>query len=270
MFTQLLLEKVEVKNHKYINWYINLCHKAIARQGGHYTKNKKDELKAQYGYVEVHHILPRSFCDNPDYIGDKHNKIILTAKEHYIAHLLLAYSVKSYKMMLALRLMMNETHESRYTSNAYNKIRADVSKALSENAKEIAKNKVSHRKGVTLSKETRNKISNSLTNKKQSESTILKRANAIKEKFSDPNNIHGNTGRVHDEEYRQKMSEICKQVKKTDDWNNKNAMANTGRVHIANKMTKERKRPKRDVAEQMIKESNGEWIYCHCTAEIPD
>ena len=271
MFTQLLLEKIEVKNQKYINWYINLCNKAIVRQGGYYTKNKKDELKDIFGYVEVHHILPRSLCDNKEYISDKTNKVIFTAKEHFIAHALLAYGTRNHKMLLAFKCMSNKTKTDRYFgSNAYNSLRSEISAALVKQSKSNIEKNGHPLLGVPVSAETKKKISKSLTGKVQSIETVNKRANTIREKFANPENIHGNTGRVYDEEYKQKMSEICKQIKKTDDWNNKNAMANTGRVHIANKITKERKRPKRDVAEQMIKESNGEWIYCHCTAEIPD
>lgn len=271
MFIQLLLETVEIKNQKYINWYIALCNKAIVRQGGYYTKNKKDALKSLYGYVEVHHILPRSLCQNKEYISDKTNKIILTAKEHFIAHALLAYATRNHKMILAIKMMSNKTKNDRYFgSNTYRSLREAIAKVASVQTKNNIEKNGHPLLGVPVSEETKKKISKSLTGKVQSVETINKRANSIKEKFSNPENIHGNTGREYDDKYRENMSNICKKIKKNDDWNNKNAVANTGRVHIANKVTKERKRPKRDVAEQMIKESNGEWIYCHCTAKISD
>ena len=48
------------------------------------------ERKETNGYYEVHHILPRSLGGN----DDKNNLVKLSAREHFICHLLL---VKMYE-----------------------------------------------------------------------------------------------------------------------------------------------------------------------------
>jgi hypothetical protein len=55
------------------------------------------------GYVERHHIIPKSFYGS----NLKNNLIILTARQHFIAHLLLAKGTNSPKMILALHKMVH-------------------------------------------------------------------------------------------------------------------------------------------------------------------
>ena len=50
------------------------------------------------GYVERHHIIPRSE-GGPD---NNDNIVVLTAREHYICHLLLAKIYNDYKMLSAV------------------------------------------------------------------------------------------------------------------------------------------------------------------------
>lgn len=272
MYIELLKssELIEIKNVKYFNWYIDLCNKAIKRQNGPFTANVKKDLKYKYGYVEVHHILPRCLCKNKNQISDPHNKIILTAKEHYIAHLLLAYSTRYYKMMLALRIMAEDKNANRYNSNLYSNCKNDILKAMSEKSKIAIKKYGAPRQGAVLTDETKQKISKSLMNKKQSKETIEKRSNTFKERYSNGNMIHGNTGRIYSDEYKKNMSISCSKIVKTEDWNKKNSESNTGRIHIANTITKQRKRPKAEEAEKMIRESNGIWIKLATKFPIPD
>lgn len=63
---------VDFENKKYAKWYDNLIQKAVKRE-------------APGGYYEVHHIIPKSFGG----ADSKNNLVNLTAREHYIAHLLL-------------------------------------------------------------------------------------------------------------------------------------------------------------------------------------
>jgi hypothetical protein len=270
MYIELLKKSTTIKNEKYLNWYIALCNKAISRQNGAYTSKAKSDLKSIYGYVEVHHILPRCMCENNEQINDSHNKIILTAKEHYIAHLLLAYATKSYKMMLALKIMAEDKNTNRYNSNLYSKYKNDILEAMSENSKRIIEQYGHPRQGVTLLEETKRKISKSLTNKKQSPETIKKRGDTIRERYTDGDMVHGNKGRTYSDEYKKKMSESVSKVIKTEEWNRKNSKANTGRIHIANTITKQRRRPKAEEAEKLIKESKGIWIKLATNVPIPD
>lgn len=65
------------------------------------SKRLKNPITKADCYVEQHHIIPRSEggLDEPD------NLVNLTAREHYIAHLLLAKIYGDWKMTNALFLM---------------------------------------------------------------------------------------------------------------------------------------------------------------------
>ena len=69
-------------NYTHIYW--NIIHNRL--------HNKVD------GYVEHHHIIPRSE-GGPD---NNDNIVALTAREHYICHLLLAKIYNDYKMLSAV------------------------------------------------------------------------------------------------------------------------------------------------------------------------
>lgn len=143
------------------------------------------------GYYERHHIVPRSLGGD----NSKQNLVLLTAKEHFICHLLLvkmftndqaAYS----KMLHAFMLMKGENqHQLRYYSVSYQRIKIEYSILMSRK-----------RKGVALTADHKLKISQSCIGRKFTEETkaiISMKAKTRKRKpWSD--------------EYRQKMSEIMK------------------------------------------------------------
>jgi hypothetical protein len=78
-------------------------------------------------YYEAHHILPRSFGGKGDCRNINHpNIVLLTPKEHYIAHLLLTVIYpESPAMMKALWNMCNTRKDYRYKPSArsFEKIR---------------------------------------------------------------------------------------------------------------------------------------------------
>ncbi len=65
----------------YLKHYENLC----------LSRKKLNRVKSKDTYYEQHHILPKSLGGS----NDKSNIVLLTAKEHYIAHLLLYKHYKS-------------------------------------------------------------------------------------------------------------------------------------------------------------------------------
>lgn len=104
--------------------------------------NKTDQ------YCECHHILPRS-CNGSD---DKSNLINFTAKEHFIAHLLLIKiyqqqkNVKFYKAMVSALVFMADKNrkfhpEVRINSRLYEKYNKIRSKQLSKTVGKHTKNK---------------------------------------------------------------------------------------------------------------------------------
>lgn len=107
---------------KYTNWYNQLI------------ESRKGRILPDNVYAEHHHILPRSLGGS----DDKTNLVKLTAKEHFIAHLLLARihsGQNGMKMVHALRRML--TGNNRYTptnSRTYELIRKmSMSKCSGEN-----------------------------------------------------------------------------------------------------------------------------------------
>jgi len=83
--------------NKYTSWYFSIIAKA---------KERTSE-----GYTEKHHIVPRTLGGK----NDKSNIVVLTAREHFICHLLLTKMLidnNRHKMVYALHML----------SNAYNKL----------------------------------------------------------------------------------------------------------------------------------------------------
>ena len=76
MFKEILNGKIFLQN-KYLKWYLNIIENAISLN----RKKNKDI------YFERHHILPKSCFKQ--YSKENWNIVYLTAKEHFICHLLL-------------------------------------------------------------------------------------------------------------------------------------------------------------------------------------
>jgi hypothetical protein len=153
------------------------------------TKAKlENRKKSNSVYYEAHHIKPKSFGGEGDCRNINHpNIVLLTPKEHYIAHLLLtAIYPNSPAMYKALWNMCNVKKEVRYKPSArvYCRIR-----------KEYIKNtigKKNHFYGKKHTAETKNKISEkakgrqSFLGKKHSEKSKLKmRESQLGKKLTD-------------------------------------------------------------------------------------
>ena len=166
-------------------------------------------------YTEMHHIIPRSLGGS----DDPENLVALSAREHFICHWLLTkmYSGKDRGKMINAMYMMRgkSTHQKRYeskiTARIYENLREEYSKYISkmntgriqppdEKERQIAaitgrkrgpfsnewrenlsKNHKSKRGfDVSLSDETRKKISEGAKGRKQSPETIAKKADAVR------------------------------------------------------------------------------------------
>ena len=149
------------------------------------SKRLKNPLTKSDCYVERHHIIPKSEGgkDEPD------NLVNLTAREHYIAHLLLARIYDDYKMWCAAQMMFNghnHEHKFKFNSHLYEAVRKVYAKHLS-----------SMMKGRKISEESKRKISEALRGKKLSEETRRKMGLSQK-------------GRKHSDETKRKISEAHK------------------------------------------------------------
>lgn len=117
-------------HNKYTNWYKSIINRAKYRT-------------TTAGYTETHHIIPKSLGGT----DIKPNLVRLTAKEHFICHLLLTKMVEGEskkKMTFALWIMCNNQnkYQQRYrvTSSSYQRIREEFAIAISEKSKGVKKN----------------------------------------------------------------------------------------------------------------------------------
>lgn len=120
-------------DNKYTKYYYNIINTALARSISPDT------------YTEKHHIIPESFYiartrkgipgwveGNPN---DSTNLVKLTAKEHFICHLLLTKMTTGdaqKKMIFAFNAiaMLRRTYHYRYTSNQYSIFKTQYSKLM--------------------------------------------------------------------------------------------------------------------------------------------
>lgn len=145
-------------DNKYTKWYFSIINSALNRN--------------TTGYKERHHILPKSIVSN-------NNVVNLTAREHYICHLLLPKMLKEEKhrrkMWLALHRLIhgNSNNDLKcISSKLYETIKIEHSKSCSVRSKLFWSNLTEEEKrklrpsgkdstsyGHQVSSETRNKIS---------------------------------------------------------------------------------------------------------------
>lgn len=146
--------------------------------------------KEEYGYVESHHIIPRSEGGS----NAESNLVKLTAREHYIAHLLLTKIYNDMPMYCAYVMMTKHSKQQdrayKINSRLYDVLKRIRNKMLSgKNAfwygrhlSEETKKKISKRlkgkpswlKGKHLSEETRQKLSKAKKGKRFSDEHKLK------------------------------------------------------------------------------------------------
>ena len=112
------------------------------------SKRLRNPITKADCYVEQHHIIPRSEggLDEPD------NLVNLTAREHYIAHLLLARIYKDRKMSEAIVMMRTKRIRGRvfkYNSRLFQLEKIRLAKQRSEDMK----GRTPWNKGMRLSEE---------------------------------------------------------------------------------------------------------------------
>jgi hypothetical protein len=191
--------------NKYRKWYLEL------------TSKSGRELSC---YTEKHHIIPKSLGGN----DDKSNIVILTAKEHYIAHLLLTKitsGVNRHKMIHAF-IMMSQCKDPQ--QERILKINSSLYNSLKEQS-------ISLKKQFKHSEEAKNRIREYQTGKP-------------KEKFSETHkknlseSLKGNTawnkGAVglcsHSDETKKKMSDSHKGKIKSESTRQKLRDAHKGKI----------------------------------------
>ncbi|AGR47680.2 MobE homing endonuclease [Sinorhizobium phage phiM7] len=161
---------------KYTRWYFEIVDSAKSK-----NRNKSGE-----DYFESHHIIPKSLGGN----NSKENRVLLTAREHFIVHWLLTKMVDDkslrFKMACALNRM---TQSNSATKRNLSSRKFELARRIF--AREMSDKKTGKRRGP-LKPETRAKMSEVRTGKKFSKETRAKMsAWQIKTyHFLDPNGNH--------------------------------------------------------------------------------
>jgi hypothetical protein len=94
--------------NKYFRWYKSIC------------DNARNRTLPEDHYAEKHHVIPKSMGGS----NKKENLVSLTAREHYIVHLLLVRCVEEksvYKMMRAINYMRTKKRMQQINSRGYEK-----------------------------------------------------------------------------------------------------------------------------------------------------
>jgi len=191
----------------YLRHYCNLIRKAENRT-------------PPEGYTEKHHTFPKSI------FGNNNRIVILTGREHYIAHALLEkvcvqrYGInhwKTIKMTYAFWCMNSQKYKNTYlNSHLYEYVRTRRSILMT--------NEKNHMYGKKLSDEMKLKISKSNQGKKHSEETKKKLSELAKKRNKNPM-----FGKRHSEETKKKISELNKGRKVSEDIKEKLSKRNSGK-----------------------------------------
>ena len=183
-----MLEEYLLEGNKYFKWYWSICNRAKCR------------VLSPDTYVEKHHIYPKSIY------GQNQDLVKLTAKEHYMVHLLLWWGLRTKygtkdkntrKMAYAFTAMnmKNNNTFNRYNSKLYSFLKIV---------------NIESKKGSIISNESR---------KKMSKSHLGKKHNMKYDKYPKMSTSHeGNSnhlGKQHNKETILKMSSIKKDKKQS-------------------------------------------------------
>jgi hypothetical protein len=171
-------------DNKYTNWYFAIINNS--------KNNSADE------YLEKHHIIPRSLGGN----NTKDNIAKLTAKQHFICHLLLIKMTteKARSKMLMAAWAMGTLHGKNHQGRRH--------KMSSRTFESLRKEALTDSNRIENLKEKFSKEKNPFYGKAQSDEAREKMSIAKKGKYKgNENHFYGKT---HSEETRKRMSESRK------------------------------------------------------------
>lgn len=132
--------------NKYTTWYFNIINKA----------KFECRVKSKDQYYEAHHIIPNSIIKNK-------NTVLLTAREHFVCHVLLCKMCENKqhksKMYFALKCI-SEVHNEPQKKVRYinSKLYAQIKPKIAETISKSNKNRTSPLKGTKLSEEFKTKL----------------------------------------------------------------------------------------------------------------
>lgn len=111
----------------YLSIYDSIINRAQSE-----NRRRKSKIDKTYIYYESHHIIPKCLGGT----NDKNNLVLLTAREHFLAHqLLVKIYPNRYKLIFALRMMTASSTKHVRNNKEYEWIRKLVSKTSSKSQK---------------------------------------------------------------------------------------------------------------------------------------
>jgi len=190
-----------------------------------YAKSQ-NRHKGDGNYYESHHILPKSLF--PLWKNRKSNKVLLTAREHFFCHQLLAKIYTSSEMAFALHSFISRPNaDYKISSKEYERIKIDFSKRSSEmnKGKKMSEESIEKLRKALIGRKLSEEHKASLRGRKRSEECKSKMRAAKKGKPSSRLGVvlseetkqkmaKAHSGRKMSEETRKKISESMKLRKK--------------------------------------------------------
>ena len=225
------------------------------------TRKLLNRKKYKGIYYEDHHIVMTSMGGS----DDKENRVLLTAKEHYIAHYLLWRIYRNRQTVYAFFYMCLDGNSTniRISSRVYEEIREECSKISSESFKNMwddpeIREKLSlansiKNKGRVHTEESRKNMSDAHKGIKQSQETINKRISKC-------------IGRKRSEETKQILSKLRKGLKLSEEWKQKLSEAAYHRhiseetkIKMHKKQSNFQKKPRKQF--KLISPNNEEYVF---------
>lgn len=215
------------------NWYKKVYNSIIEN-----AKSRGLDKSNLDKYYEKHHIIPK--CLGGD--NNKDNLVLLTAKEHFIAHrILYRLHPDNNKLLLAVIAMMSPGNKSNHRENIklrsstiafYRELHAQSLRG--KHHSEETKRKISEgNKGKKLSAEQINYLKKINTGRHPSEETRKKMSIAHSKENLTPEIIDkirkSSTGRRHTEETKRKISEANKGKVRPIEWCENISKGKTGK-----------------------------------------
>lgn len=162
-------------NVHYMQRYLDFC------------KYIQDKGNRNLDYSERHHIVPKSICSELE--NDDHNIVVLSAREHYIAHWILMRAVGG-RMVFAFHRLAYDKNNLKISSRVFEELRqrnsSEVSKLMTgrEVSKEARKKMSDAAKGRIFSEETKLKLKEARKNRVFTDETRAKISEALKDRGS--------------------------------------------------------------------------------------
>ena len=120
------------------------------------TRNERKLTKEEK--TEKHHIVPKCLFDSYKKANKENNYIVLTIREHWIAHLILYKALPNCHSLATTAVFMGITRKDKFNSKEYSKLVNDWKKSASEKAKEFNKKRIGNKQYLEKQRQATKKV----------------------------------------------------------------------------------------------------------------